>query len=114
MSTSCGTDLQQELNFVLMHPGRRCVELGCGTGMVGVALCRIGAAAVQLTDGNAAAVHNCRHNLEINQCVMPEEQDCQLRKLASSQTQVFACAHLSVNRMVSLRQLSISSLPSLH
>lgn len=49
-------------------PGQNCLELGCGAGVVGVALSRVCAAVVQLTDGNAAAVGNCKHNLAINFC----------------------------------------------
>ncbi|DBA94871.1 TPA: hypothetical protein ACH3X1_002405 [Trebouxia sp. C0004] len=62
--------------FVLSHPdifkGSSCLELGCGAGVVGVALCRSGAATVQLTDGNGAAVDNCKYNLEINNCIPPQ------------------------------------------
>ncbi|KAL3160989.1 hypothetical protein ABBQ38_009378 [Trebouxia sp. C0009 RCD-2024] len=58
--------------FVLSNAGlfrgQECLELGCGAGVVGVALSRVGAAVVHLTDGNAAAVDNCRHNLAINHC----------------------------------------------
>ena len=41
--------------------------------MVGVALSRVCAAVVQLTDGNAAAVSNCKHNLAINFCISTPE-----------------------------------------
>ena len=49
-----------------VQAGKRCLELGCGTGMVGVALARAGAAELLLTDGNADAVANCRRNLALN------------------------------------------------
>lgn len=49
------------------------MELGCGAGVVGVALSFVCAAVVQLTDGNAAAVRNCKHNLEINFCTSTPE-----------------------------------------
>ena len=48
------------------HTGRCCLELGCGSGMVGVALHRCGAARVILTDGNLETVANCRRNLALN------------------------------------------------
>lgn len=54
-------------------PGQNCLELGCGAGVVGVALSRACAAVVQLTDGNAAAVGNCKHNLAINFCTSTPE-----------------------------------------
>ncbi len=45
--------------------GKACLELGCGTGLTGVALARVGARPV-LTDGAAFALDNCRANLELN------------------------------------------------
>ncbi|KAL4428674.1 hypothetical protein ABPG77_009780 [Micractinium sp. CCAP 211/92] len=56
--------------WVLSNPGlvagRCCLEVGCGAGMVGVALHRAGARHVILTDGNPEAVANCRRNLALN------------------------------------------------
>jgi hypothetical protein len=49
-----------------LFAGKACLELGCGTGMVGVALARAGARSVVLTDGNAAVVDNCCANLALN------------------------------------------------
>lgn len=45
--------------------GKRCLELGSGAGLVGVALAHAGARAL-LTDGCEATVRNCVHNLDIN------------------------------------------------
>ena len=47
--------------------GRMCVELGCGCGMVGVALSRMGGCGpVVLTDGDEDTLENCRFNLKEN------------------------------------------------
>lgn len=46
--------------------GRCCLEVGCGAGMVGVALHRACARHIILTDGNPEAVANCRRNLALN------------------------------------------------
>ena len=46
--------------------GRRCLELGCGPGAVGVALVRAGAAQVVLTDGDAETVQNAHRNMGLN------------------------------------------------
>ena len=56
--------------------------------MVGVALCRSGAGKVQLTDGNDAAVDNCQHNLEINNCIPPQHCATQLAGNTSQESQV--------------------------
>lgn len=42
------------------------MELGCGAGVTGIGLHRVGASAVVLTDSDASSLQNCRHNLEIN------------------------------------------------
>lgn len=52
--------------FAACRTGRCCLEVGCGAGMVGVALHRAGARHVILTDGNPEAVANCRRNLALN------------------------------------------------
>eukprot|EP00887_Chlorella_sp_A99_P003070 scaffold9.g3070.t1 len=56
--------------FILSNPGlfagAACLELGCGAGMVGVALHRAGARRVLCTDGDAGAVANCALNLRLN------------------------------------------------
>ena len=46
--------------------GRTCLEIGCGAGMVGVALHRAGTAHVLCTDGDAQTVANCQVNLQLN------------------------------------------------
>ena len=53
--------------------GRKCLELGCGSGVVGVALSRAGAARILLTDGNSDAVQNCEHNMRLNDCKTTNE-----------------------------------------
>ena len=83
-------------NICLRCPGQNCLELGCGAGVVGVALCRVCAALVHLTDGNATAVGNCKHNLAINFCNSTPESsmaDIQGPLGADSSKQVlpFAC-----------------------
>ena len=45
--------------------GKRCLELGCGSGLLGVILARLQAHAV-LTDGSTSTLENCMHNLAIN------------------------------------------------
>ncbi|KAI7837557.1 hypothetical protein COHA_008572 [Chlorella ohadii] len=54
------------LNNAALIAGRACLEIGCGAGMVGVALHRAGAAHVLCTDGDSQTVVNCRFNLQLN------------------------------------------------
>lgn len=57
-----------------MAAGQKCLELGCGTGVVGIAVCRSRAANIMLTDGNHAAVQNCECNLSLNGCKVDTPQ----------------------------------------
>eukprot|EP00892_Ulva_mutabilis_P011082 jgi/Ulvmu1/8346/UM042_0052.1 len=57
--------------------GRRCLELGAGTGLVGVVCAQLGASQVCVTDGNAAALENCRAVLQINGLLPAERADPQ-------------------------------------
>ena len=52
--------------------GRRCLELGCGPGAVGVALVRAGAAQVVLTDGDAETVQNAHRNMGLNGVIVSQ------------------------------------------
>lgn len=46
--------------------GRSCIELGCGLGVVGIALRRVGASSVLCTDGCQQTLANCERNLHMN------------------------------------------------
>ena len=46
--------------------GRSIVELGSGTGLVGLSLAAVGVKLLVLSDGHEQALANCAHNLMIN------------------------------------------------
>ena len=50
------------------------LELGCGAGLLGVLLHRLGVGSACLTDGDNQTLCNCLHNLHINgaevQCLL--------------------------------------------
>lgn len=46
--------------------GKRCVELGSGAGLLGVALARLEVRELLLTDGDHTTLGNLRHNLRLN------------------------------------------------
>ena len=64
------------VNLFVISAGQRVLELGCGAGLLGVILHRADAAAVCLTDGDAQALHNCRHNLHINGAEVCTQPSC--------------------------------------
>lgn len=84
-------------NVLCMYAGKRCVELGSGTGLLGIALSRVGADYVLLTDGDPSALDNCRHNLAGNDItIAPEENiDC-----ATSGCQVNACPYIQLSGLI--------------
>ena len=59
-SRLCGTSIGGS-----NRAGRSVLELGCGAGLLGVVLARLGARAL-LTDGSAPTLVNCLHNLRLN------------------------------------------------
>jgi ribosomal protein L11 methylase PrmA len=42
------------------------MELGCGSGLLGVMAARLSPAHLVLTDGDESSVANCLHNLRLN------------------------------------------------
>ena len=46
--------------------GKRCLELGSGAGLLGVALARLEVRELVLTDGDQTTLGNLRHNLRLN------------------------------------------------
>lgn len=66
-----------------MVRGRRCIELGCGTGLCGIVAARLGATEVLLTDGNTLVCERARANVERN--VQPSTA-CSVRLLTWSET----------------------------
>lgn len=50
------------------------MELGSGTGLLGIALSRVGTDSILLTDGDPSAFDNCRHNLGGNGIMMAPEE----------------------------------------
>jgi ribosomal protein L11 methylase PrmA len=55
--------LQADLHNIA---GRACLELGCGSGLLGVVLSRLNAVCAVLTDGDSNALDNCRRNVAAN------------------------------------------------
>lgn len=54
------------LNNEELVRGRACLELGCGSGLLGVVLSRLNAVCAVLTDGDSNALDNCRRNVAAN------------------------------------------------
>lgn len=80
-------------NIVTCFSDRSCLELGCGSGMVGLCAARAGAAHVWLTDGNPDAVANCAFNCRLNgitdlqQCSDLTHLEGSLKQVTSMQDQ---------------------------
>lgn len=78
--------------FVLSHPelffGKNCLEVGAGTGMVGVLLARIGTGKIMLTDGSLATLANLKNNLSINNVEVEEAQQANSDLNTHSSTRV--------------------------
>ena len=62
--------------------GSRVLELGCGTGAVGLYAAGLGASRVLLTDGSDDVLHNCRRNITLNASAFCGAVDVATRKLS--------------------------------
>lgn len=54
------------VSVVSLIAGKRCLEIGCGPGLVASCLCRVGAQELLLTDGDPQTLVNCLSNLGLN------------------------------------------------
>lgn len=68
------------LNNPTVFAGRHCLEIGCGAGVVGVCLGRVGAKSVTCTDGDMRTVENCRRNMVANN-ILPDEDRSSCQQL---------------------------------
>lgn len=83
----CEYILQNELEFV----NKDIIELGCGTGIIGILLLKLssqGHSSVCLTDGDENVVKQVYNNLEANGLVDLEEQRFELKRLFWGQDKI--------------------------
>jgi 16S rRNA (guanine1207-N2)-methyltransferase len=55
------------LDALEVPPGAAVLDLGCGSGIIGVMAAKLGAGSVDMVDNNFAAVAAARHNIALNQ-----------------------------------------------
>ncbi len=61
--------------------GRNLIELGCGTGIVGILSSVLGASSVIMTDYHEKVVENAKFNAELNLCKHIEVQKVDWRDI---------------------------------
>ena len=70
--------------------GLRVIDTGCGSGILGIAALRLGAASCLFRDIDASALNNLRENLSLNNVVAEVEQASLLEGLSDSYDLVLA------------------------
>ena len=55
------------------HTGRRFLDIGCGSGILSILACRMGASYIKAVDNDIVAVENCRENFALNKVTTPHE-----------------------------------------
>lgn len=102
-TTQMMLSLLLEEQSVLAHA--RVLDVGCGTGVLGIAAALLGAESVSFVDIDATAVENARHNAELNGLGTPcSFYEGILEELALSEG-AFDCLLANIHRNIILNDL---------
>ncbi len=99
----CAFSLLLEEQSALAHA--RVLDVGCGTGVLGIAAALLGAESVSFVDIDATAVENARHNAELNGLTTPcSFYEGILEELAWDEAS-FDCLLANIHRNIILHDL---------
>lgn len=62
------TALMLENQLEISHQGKQVLDVGCGTGILSIMACKLGASRVDAFDTDEWAVENTKENFEVNHC----------------------------------------------
>lgn len=78
-----------------LEPGKRFLDLGCGSGILSILAAKMGAGYIKAIDYDLAAVQNCKENFEINQVTAPNDVLFgSIEKAERDQPYDFICANI--------------------
>jgi len=97
------TALMLENQLAVSHQSKKVLDVGCGTGILSIMACKLGAASVDAFDIDEWAVENTQENFQLNHCPQAKVQqgDITQVKLANRYEIILA----NINRNVLLQEI---------
>jgi ribosomal protein L11 methyltransferase len=97
------TALMLENQLAIAHQGKQVLDVGCGTGILSIMACKLGAAAVDAFDIDEWAVENTKENFEINHCRQASVQQGTIQEVRLQNQYDIILAN--INRNVLLQEI---------
>lgn len=99
------TALMLETQLEIAHQTLQVLDVGCGTGILSIMACKLGAAAADAFDIDEWAVENTRENFELNHCSQANVQQGNINQVQLKKSYGIILAN--INRNVLLQEMSI-------
>jgi ribosomal protein L11 methyltransferase len=97
------TALMLENQLDVIHQGKQVLDVGCGTGILAIMACKLGAAAIDAFDTDEWAVENTRENFAINHCKQASVQQGTIKEVRLQNEYHIILAN--INRNVLLQEI---------
>ncbi|QHT70472.1 50S ribosomal protein L11 methyltransferase [Rhodocytophaga rosea] len=97
------TALMLENQLEISHQEKQVLDVGCGTGILSIMACKLGAAALDAFDTDEWAVENTKENFEINHCQQTSVQQGTIKEVVLQEAYQIILAN--INRNVLLQEI---------
>lgn len=91
------TTLMIENQLTINHRGKRVLDMGCGTGILAIMACKLGAGQIVAVDIEDWTVENARENAAINQCAGIEVRLGDVQQIATDAPYDIVLANINRN-----------------
>lgn len=91
------TTLMIENQLTIDHAGKRVLDMGCGTGILAIMACKLGAASIVAVDIEDWTVENARENAEINHCADIDVRLGDVQQIATDKPYDLVLANINRN-----------------
>ncbi|RDC66399.1 50S ribosomal protein L11 methyltransferase [Adhaeribacter pallidiroseus] len=91
------TTLMIENQLTVDHTNKRVLDMGCGTGILAIMACKLGAANIVAVDIEDWTVENARENAEVNNCAGIEVRLGDVQQIAADEPYDLVLANINRN-----------------